>query len=64
LARLKTFAYTGQNTHTHTHTHTHTQKTPFIHQSVPCMVFEPTFPVFEWWKAAYALYPAATVMAH
>jgi hypothetical protein len=19
------------------------------------MVFEPTFPVFEWWKAAYAL---------
>jgi len=45
-----------------THTHTHTQKTPFIHQSVPCMVFEPTFPVFEWWKAAYALYPVATVI--
>ena len=47
---------------THTHTHTHTLKTPFIHQSVPCMVFEPTFPVFEWWKAAYVLYPVATVI--
>jgi hypothetical protein len=43
-------------------THTHTHKTPFIHHSVPCMVFEPTFPVFEWWKAAYVLYPVATVI--
>jgi len=26
------------------------------------MVFEPTVPVFEWWRAAYALYPVATVV--
>jgi hypothetical protein len=49
-------------TQDNTHTHTHTQKTPFIHQSVPCTVFEPTLSVFERWKAAYAECPVATLI--
>jgi hypothetical protein len=42
--------------------HRTTQTKENFHTSVPCVAFEPTFPVFERWKASHAIDPVATVI--